>query len=88
MEGRCSGMSGAPDSPALPQNTVSDALVVRRTWWAHGVPRAHRADAALMIPQRYCRIARRMGGLLVLELRAPVHGDLGFRLEGTTVSGG
>jgi hypothetical protein len=42
-------MSGAPDSPALPQNTVSDALVVRRTWWAHWVPRAHRAEAALMI---------------------------------------
>jgi len=23
-----------------------------------------------------------------LNVRAPVHGDLGFRLEGTTVSGG
>jgi len=31
---------------------------------------AHRVDAALMILQRYCRIARRMGGLLVLEHRA------------------
>jgi hypothetical protein len=25
---------------------------------------------------------------LYVGLRAPVHGDLGFRLEGTTVSGG
>jgi hypothetical protein len=26
--------------------------------------------------------------IAVKKVRAPVHGDLGFRLEGTTVSGG
>jgi hypothetical protein len=26
--------------------------------------------------------------MAIAKVRAPVHGDLGFRLEGTTVSGG
>ena len=41
-----------------------------------------------MLRARELRL-RTVGGLVAeAMLRAPVHGDLGFRLEGTTVSGG